>query len=157
MVVTLTKEAAASLFPAEQDGEGEALVADLAAEYIRARKAIDATDADLSDLKKERDRLEMVLLAKMEEQNTLSLRLQDGDMTALLSASETTFYSLPSGGLADETLRDWLDQNGGGDAIKLTIHAQTFSALCRQLAANGKDVHPAVRVAKKKTVAVRAR
>lgn len=153
----LTPDRAASLFQEDEPPQQSASVSRLAAAYLAARKYAEEAENSAKLARERRDRIEMELIQRMEEAKTLSLRIEDGERSALLSSSVRNFYSLPQEGLSNESLRDWLDENGGGDAVKLSIHAQTFSSFCNQMRENGKDIHPAVRVAEKKTISVRAR
>lgn len=153
----LTQDRAASLFPEDDSPEQQLSLSRMAQAYLAARKIAEDAENSAKLARERRDRIELDLLQRMEEAKTLSLKIEDGDQHALLSASKRTFYSLPQEGLSNESLRDWLDSNGGGDAVKLSIHAQTFSSFCNQMVENGKEIHPAVRVAEKKTVSVRAR
>ncbi len=98
---------------------------------------------------------ESELLRQMALAGVKSLKVDGGDgKTVSVAASTSEYYSLPAGALDDTEIFTWLLRAGGHDMVKRTIHHASFNGFCRELAADGRSIHPSVKKVEMKKIRV---
>ena len=149
----IQKNELATLFGHDETAEARPDVTSSARVYLDLRRQVDDAEAALKTLRSRMDTAESAFLAKLDECGLSSVKLADG--TALTS-STSNYYALPAGALEDASVMLWLIRMGGRDLVKRTIHHQSFSGFCRELAEDGKSMHPAVKLAQRRGVRMKS-
>jgi hypothetical protein len=138
--VILDEHSLATLFVDTNDTQ-EVLIARSRA-YLDARKLKE--DAELLAKRQGEilNQAETELLRAMDGAQVKSLKIEHDGKLCGLTQTKKTFYSLPKAGdyegaptfIEDPIMLEWLDEHGGTDLIKKTIHHATFSSFCKELA-----------------------
>ena len=130
-------------------------VSDLARAFIEADRLATEAKQAASKANAEAERLESMLIQKLEEAGMTSMKLADPSLS--LSMVPRTDYRLPAE--EDREARGrvlrWLSRHGGRDTIKRTVNYQTFSAVCREIKESGGKLHDAIIESSRKYISVR--
>ena len=141
-------------------------VVSVAKAYLDARRAKEDKEAELKSASETFAQAELALLRAMDGADVKSLKVEHAGVTAALTKTQSTYYSLPAGALDDPDIMAWLKERGGADLLKQTIHHATFSSLCKELVENqaalfdgvnpvDNPLHPAIKVAERRGIMMR--
>lgn len=123
---------------------------------LSCRQEVDDIEKVLGNAKKALRNSEDLLGGLLEQSGVLSVKVdQEGGTPVTLSLSQKTYYALLAGSLEQRDVHLWLLRAGGHDIIRKTIHHATFSAFCRELVTQGRNLHPAIMTTEIKTISVR--
>lgn len=124
----------------------------LSDKYKELREAKKRLDAQVKDLNQEIEQVEYALSQLMTDEE-----LQKFDRDGTLFYLSTRAYASPAAGRKDD-LHAWLKENGYGDLVKESVHANTLSAFIKELLEEGElpeDLAGVVNVYEKTTVNMR--
>lgn len=137
----------ASLF--DDPCEDQNALLSLAKTYLDARRFKDEAEAIEKQAGQRLEATKEQLIRAMKSAGVKSLKIDHDGKTQGLTHTNTTYYSLPAGGIDDESVLEWIEQAGGNGIVKHTVHHMTFSSFCREIKdnpLNGVGLHPLVKV-----------
>lgn len=161
-----TESSLVDLFANPSESDSQFIVVARAKAYLDARRAKEGQENALKDASQKLQDAELQLLRAMDGAGMKSMKLDHAGETVAMSQTSSTYYSLPAGGIDDPAILAWLDEQGGSDLLKKSIHHATFSSFCKEIVDQSikamdesgvaiNPLHPAVKIAERRGIMLR--
>ena len=160
--IPATEDDIARLFGAPDEAHTQVVAR--ARVYLAARKRKEALEEEAKAANAAFRQAEDELQRTMHACSVPSIAIDDDGRTASLSRVSTTVYSLPAGWQDSPAFIAWIEEAGGMDLCKPSIHHSTFSSFCRELVAQSAQsagevvvnpLHPTVVVVERRGIQMR--
>ena len=151
-MATETTQAVQEIFDIQASPSTMSSLTNLARSYVSLRDKIDAAEVDLSQLKQQREVLEMTLVDKLAEAKLKSIRLTDN---VLMTSTLKTDYRLPGDEAQRKRVLRWIGYCRGKSIIKQDVHWSRFQAFCCERRDAGKYINDEVQQTERKGISVR--
>ena len=127
---------------------GTQQLVDYGQELEQLTQVVDNLEAELKELKTRRDLLAKELIPDMMKRLGLASETGKGSFTLSSGAKVSLRNDMFAGCKKEDedSLFQWLRDNGLGDIIKPVVNHQTLKATCREQLENGRAVPPMVNV-----------